>query len=247
MKHDENISTNGDDQNNNNANKVKHKSNTEEYSLLVSNITEVGLVNNLSKVNTIILHPDGDVALQKLGYYEQGKNDASGGVSLFCDASDGIRGTFIRGTGVSQKTINRPVALLNMFIASTGSKLASMLQRFHETRSQDGVYGRVFFTWCPGISELPDAKSKCFTNIPSFSHFAYAVGTLFTNEFEFLYSAHESDFMAMNTQGKYPSKARLLYQKNKTIYVFKIISSLKILFNIFFAFLSKSSVFFFLL
>ncbi|CAF3403835.1 unnamed protein product [Rotaria sp. Silwood1] len=66
--------------------------------MIVSTCTEVGLINNLSKINTILLHPDGDVALSKLGYYEQGKNETSGGISLFCDASDGIRGVYNRGT-----------------------------------------------------------------------------------------------------------------------------------------------------
>jgi hypothetical protein len=205
-----NSSISNDDNDNNNINKIKNKSNTEEYSLVVSNITEVGLVNNLSKVNTMLLHSDGDVALNKLGYYEQGKNETSAGVSLFCDASDGIRGGFIRGTGVSQIQINRRVALFNMFIASTGTKIASMLQRFHETMVQDGVYGRVFFTWCPSISELPKTKSKCFTNVASFSHFTYAVAYFFTNQFQFRYSANQSDFMELNTESMYLYKYRFL-------------------------------------
>jgi hypothetical protein len=183
-------------------NKIKNKSQIEEYSMVVSNITEVGLINNLSKVNTILLHGDGDVALGKLGYYEQGKNETSAGVSLFCDATDGIRDGFIRGTGVSQLKINRPVALFNMFIASTGTKTAYMLQRFHEAMIQDGVFGRVFFTWCRSISELPTTKPKCFTNIPSFAHFAHSVAYLFTNQFQFRYSAHASDFLDINTERK---------------------------------------------
>jgi hypothetical protein len=202
----ENDNINNHDNDHDNTNKIKNKSNVEEYSLVVSNITEVGLINNLSKINTVLLHSDGDVALNKLGYYEQGKNETSAGVSLFCDASDGIRDGFIRGTGVSQIKINRPVALFNMFIASTGTKIAYMLQRFHETLVQDGVYGRVFFTWCPSICELPKAKSKCFTNVASFSHFACAVAHFFINQFQFRYSTHESDFMETNTESKYPFK-----------------------------------------
>jgi hypothetical protein len=187
---------------NNNVNKMKNKSYTEEYSMIISNTTEVGLLNNLSKINTMLLHSDGDVALQKLGYYDQGKNETSAGVSLFCDASDGIFGGFLRGTGVSQLKINRPVALFNMFIASTGTKTAHMLQRFYETKEQDGVYGRVFFTWCPSINELPKAKTTSFTNVASFSHFAYAAAELFTNEFQFRYLAHKSDFVKKNTESK---------------------------------------------
>jgi hypothetical protein len=174
--------------------------------LVVSNITEVGLLANLSKINTILLHSDGDVALNKLGYYEQGKNETSAGVSLFCDASDGIRSGFIRGTGVSQIKVNRPVALFNMFVASTGTKLALMLQRFYETRYQDGVFGRVFFTWCPSITELPKIKSKCFTNIPSFSHFANSVAYFFINQFQFRYTANKSDLIQINMECKCLSK-----------------------------------------
>ena len=187
---------------NSNTNRSKSKSNSEEYSMLVSNITEVGLIYNLSKINTMLLHSDGDVALNKLGYYEQGRNETSAGVSLFCDASDGIQGGFIRGTGVSQVKINRPIALFNMFIASTGTKITHMLQRFFDTKEQDGVFGRVFFTWCPSVSDLPKAKTKSFTNIASFSHFAYAVSYLFTNQFQFRYLADETDFVEQNTESK---------------------------------------------
>lgn len=189
-----------DDENNNN--KTKKKINNEEYSMVMSNATEVGLLNNLAKVNTVLLHADGDVALNKLGYYDQGKNETSAGVSLFCDASDGIFGGFIRGTGVSQVKIDRPVALLNMLIASTGSKLAYMLQRFYDTKDQDGVYGRVFFTWCQSISELPKAKTISFTNVPSFSHFAYAAAQFFVNQFEFRHLANKSDIITTNNDCK---------------------------------------------
>ena len=182
--------------------KKRKKSNDDEYSMLVSNITEVGLINNLSKVNTILLHADGDVALSKLGYYEQGKNETSGGVSLFCEASDGIYGGFVRGTGISRLQISRPIALFNMFIASTGTKIAQMLQRYHETKEQDGVYGRVFFTWCPSVCDLPRVKTQSFTNIASFSHFAYAVSYLFTNQFQFRYLAHASDFDTEHKDGE---------------------------------------------
>lgn len=171
--------------------------------MVVSNVTEVGLINNLSKINTMLLHSDGDVALHKLGYYEQGKHETSAGISLFCDASDGLRSGFIRGTGVSQVKINRPVALFNMFIASTGTKIVHMLQKFHETLVQDGVYGRVFYTWCPSITELPQPKSTGFTNIASFSHFAYAVGCFFDNRFQFRHSTNRSDFAKSNTGRTY--------------------------------------------
>ncbi|CAF3871582.1 unnamed protein product [Rotaria sp. Silwood1] len=181
---------------------------------MVSNITEVGLINNLSKINTTLLHSDGDVALNKFGYYDQGRNETAAGVSLFCDASDGIRGGFIRATGISQIIINRPVALLNIFIASTGTKMANMLQRFYELRIQDGIFGRVFFTWCPSISELPMAKPKCYTNVASFSHFANSVAHLFINEFQFRYSAHESDFMNINTE-HLEDEERLMQEREK--------------------------------
>jgi hypothetical protein len=46
---------------------TKTKSNLNGYALVVSNMTEVGLLNNLAKVNTMLLHTDGDVALNKLG------------------------------------------------------------------------------------------------------------------------------------------------------------------------------------
>jgi hypothetical protein len=190
------------DGDNNNMNKMKNKSNTENYSMVMSTSTEVGLLNNLSNVNTILLHADGDVALNKLGYYEQGRNETSAGVSLFCDASDAIFGGYIRGTGVSQVIIDRPVALFSMFVASTGTKLAHMIQRFYDTKEQDGVYGRVFFTWCQGITELPKAKTISFTNIASFSHFACAAARLFTNEFEFRHSAHKSDIAKKITESK---------------------------------------------
>ncbi|CAF3923142.1 unnamed protein product [Rotaria sp. Silwood1] len=195
-------------------NKNKNKSYAQEYSLMVSNITEVGLINNLSKINTTLLHSDGDVALNKFGYYDQGRNETAAGVSLFCDASDGIRGGFIRATGISQIIINRPVALLNIFIASTGTKMANMLQRFYELRIQDGIFGRVFFTWCPSISELPMAKPKCYTNVASFSHFANSVAHLFINEFQFRYSAHESDFMNINTE-HLEDEERLMQEREK--------------------------------
>ncbi|CAF4818491.1 unnamed protein product [Rotaria socialis] len=198
----------------NNDNKTKKKLKNEEYSMVMSNATEVGLLNNLAKVNTILLHADGDAALNKLGYYDQGKNETSAGVSLFCDASDGIFGGFIRGTGVSQVKIDRPVALLNMLIASTGSKLASMLQRFYDTKDQDGVYGRVFFTWCQSISELPMAKTISFTNVPSFSHFAYAVAQFFVNQFEFRHLANKSDTITTNND-YIRGEERLIQERDK--------------------------------
>jgi hypothetical protein len=201
----ENLNTETDDNYNNNKTN-KSKSQALEYSLVVSNVTEVGLTYNLSKINTILLHSDGDVALNQLGYYEQGKNETSGGVSLFCDASDGIRGGFIRGTGVSQIKMDRPIALFNMFIASTGTKIALMLQRFYDTRNQDGVFGRVFYTWCPSVDELPKIKSKCFTNIPSFSHFSHAVACFFVHQYQFRHTANASDIEEVNTERKYFSK-----------------------------------------
>ncbi|UJR38901.1 hypothetical protein I4U23_031569 [Adineta vaga] len=191
---------NDDNDQNIHMEKNKNKSQEPEYSLVVSNTTEVALLTNLAKINTILLHSDGDVALGKLGYYEQGKNETSGGVSLFCDASDGIRGGFIRGTGVLQIKINRPVALFNMFVASTGTKLTSMLQRFHETRIQDGVFGRVFFTWCQSINELPKMKSKSFTHIPSFPHFAHSVTYFFKNQLQFRYMADKADVAEINSE-----------------------------------------------
>ncbi|UJR24352.1 hypothetical protein I4U23_005729 [Adineta vaga] len=197
----QNLNNENDDNDRNiHLEKNKNKSQELEYSLVVSNTTEVALLTNLAKINTILLHSDGDVALGKLGYYEQGKNETSDGVSLFCDASDGIRGGFIRGTGVSQIKINRPVALFNMFVASTGTKLTSMLQRFHETRIQDGVFARVFFTWCQSINELPKIKSKSFTHIPSFSHFAHSVAYFFNNQFQFRYMANKSDVSEINSE-----------------------------------------------
>ncbi|CAF4236850.1 unnamed protein product, partial [Adineta steineri] len=39
--------------------------------------------------NTLLLPSDGDVALSKLGYYDQERNETSASVSLFCDAFDG--------------------------------------------------------------------------------------------------------------------------------------------------------------
>jgi hypothetical protein len=184
------------------SDKKQKVSHDDEYSMLVSNITEVGLIKNLSKVDTMLLHADDDVALHKLGYYEQGRNETSGGVSLFCDASDGMYGGFVRGTGVTQLKINRPVALFNMFIASTGTKMASMIQRYYETKEQDGVYGRVFFTWCPSVSDLPRAKTQSYTNIASLSHFAYATASLFQNQYEFRYLAHNSDFRSKHKESK---------------------------------------------
>ncbi|CAF1144748.1 unnamed protein product [Adineta steineri] len=130
-------------------------------------------------INTLLLPSDGDVALSKLGYYDQGRNEISAGVSLFCDAFDGIFKGFIRGTGVSQMKIDCPLALFNMFVASIAIKTAHMLQRFYETNEQDGVYGRVFFTWCPTLTELPPCKTVSFTNIASFLHFTVSVSTFF--------------------------------------------------------------------
>lgn len=191
-----------DDGFNETTEKNKKYQSTSEYSMLVSNCTEIALLQNLSKVDTMLLHSDGDVALSKLGYYEQGKSETSGGVSLFCEAFDGLRAGYCRGTGVSRLKIERPIALLNFFIASTGNKLVQMLQRFHDYKEQDGVYGRVFFTWCPSISELPKAKGKSFTNIPSYSHFAHAAASLFTNKFKFRYQVHQSDIVENDREGK---------------------------------------------
>lgn len=199
--------TNVDTIDNSTVSKNKSKPNPNEYSLLVSNITEVGLVNNLAKVNTLLLHADGDVALNKLGYYDQGKNESSAGVSLFCDASDGLRYGFIRGTGVSQVKIERPIALFNMFIASTGTKLATMLQRFHEKYEQDGVFGRVYFTWSPTITELSRTKLTRYTNIASFTHFACSAAKLFENRFEFRYDAHMSDIESLDIKCKWPGRS----------------------------------------
>ncbi|CAF4425731.1 unnamed protein product, partial [Adineta steineri] len=109
--------------------------------------------------NTLLLHSDDDVALSKLGYYDQGRNETSAGVSLSCDAFDGICKGFIRETGVSQIETDSPVALFNLYVASTAIKTAHMLQRFYETNEQDGVFGRVFFTWCPTLTELPPCKT----------------------------------------------------------------------------------------
>jgi hypothetical protein len=195
----------GADNTDNSDNNNKNKKNTcsEEYSMVVSNVTEIALLLNLSKINTILLHSDGDVALNKLGYYEQGKNETSAGISLFCEASDGIRGGFIRATGVSQIKMNREIALFSMFVASTGSKMAYTLQRFHESRTQDGVCGRVFYTWCSSVPELPETKSKSFTNIASFAHFAISAAYLFVNQFQFRYSAAKSDFEENIIQSRY--------------------------------------------
>ncbi|CAF1182285.1 unnamed protein product [Adineta ricciae] len=197
-----------------NTNKTKHKSIATGYSMVVSNATEVALLNNLTKVNTILLHSDGDVALNKLGYYDQGKNETSAGVSLFCDASDGLFKGFIRGTGVSQVKINRPVALLNMFVASTGTKMAHMLQRFHETKGQDGVFGRVFFTWCPSLVELPPSKTTSFTNIASFPHFPVSAATFFINAFELRHSTNKSDYVRKTSQGL-QEEERLMQERVK--------------------------------
>ena len=62
-----------------------------DYSMVISNCTKVALIQNLSKVNIILLNSDGDIALWKLGYYDQGKGESSAGVSLFCDSFDGLR------------------------------------------------------------------------------------------------------------------------------------------------------------
>ncbi|CAF3428377.1 unnamed protein product [Rotaria sp. Silwood1] len=194
--------------------KIESKHNVQEYSMIVSTCTEVGLINNLSKINTILLHPDGDVALSKLGYYEQGKNETSGGISLFCDASDGIRGVYNRGTGISQIKIARPVALLNMYVASTGTKVAQMLQKFYEDKQQDGVYGRVFYTWCRSISDLPNNRTKSFINIPSYSHFSCAAALLFSNKFEFRYLLDKSDLVHSETDNS-EFEDRLLEERQK--------------------------------
>ncbi|CAF1231589.1 unnamed protein product [Adineta steineri] len=162
----------------------------------------------------MLLHPDGDGSLKKLGYYDQGKPEAASGVSLFCDASDGIRCGYIRGTGVSQLKITRPVALMNMFIASTGCKFSSMLQHFHESKEQDGVYGRIFFTWCRSIDELPIERATSFTNVPSYCHFAYAVATLFNYNFEFRHLRHKSDCTDVNIEN-FEVEQRLLDELQK--------------------------------
>ncbi|CAF1501841.1 unnamed protein product [Adineta ricciae] len=205
-----NIVTNG----NQNQPKSKTKSNEMDYNLVLSNVTEVGLVMNLSKINTLLLHGDGDVALQKLGYYEQGKNETAAGISLFCEASDGIRSGFIRGTGVSSIKIGRPVALMSTFIASTGTKMAPMLQRLHETPFQDGVFGRMFYTWCESVTDLPKARSSSYTNIASFSHFAYAVACLFEHVLQFRYSAHPNDFSDANEE-RLDYEERLVLEREK--------------------------------
>lgn len=150
----------------------------------------------------MLLHADGDVALHKLGNYEQGRSKTSGGVSLFCDASDGMYGGFMRETGVSQLKINRPVALFSMFIGKDRKKLASMIQRYYETKEQDGVYGRVFFTWCPNVLDLPRAKTQSYTNIASLLHFTYATASLFQNKYEFRYLANNSDFHNEHKESK---------------------------------------------
>jgi hypothetical protein len=38
-------------------------------------------MNNLLKLNTTLLHSDGDITLNKLDYYEQGKNETSARIS----------------------------------------------------------------------------------------------------------------------------------------------------------------------
>ncbi|CAF1026318.1 unnamed protein product [Adineta steineri] len=91
-------------------------------------------------INTLLLPSDDDVALGKLGYHDQGRNETSAGVSLSCDAFDGICKGFIRGASVSQMKTSRPLALFNLFVASTAMKTAHMLQRFYETNEQDGVW-----------------------------------------------------------------------------------------------------------
>jgi hypothetical protein len=194
---------NSNDDNDTNTKTMKGKTTMNDFSMVISNATEVGLLSNLARVNTMLLHADGDVSLTKLGYYEQGRNETAAGVSLFCDASDGLRKGFIRGTGISQLTIDRPVALLSMFVASTGTKLAHMLQRFHETKEQDGVFGRVFFTWCRTVVELPLGKIMSFTNVASFSHFACATAMFFENQFEFRHSADGTDFSDRVSESTY--------------------------------------------
>ncbi|CAF1382874.1 unnamed protein product [Adineta steineri] len=69
-----------------------------------------------------------DAALSKLGYYDQGRNETSAGVSLFCDALDDLFKGFIRGTGVPQMKTDCPLALFSMFVASTAIETAHMLK-----------------------------------------------------------------------------------------------------------------------
>ncbi|CAF3123060.1 unnamed protein product [Rotaria socialis] len=101
-----------------------------------------------------------------------------------------------------------------MSIASTKAKMASMIQRYYETKEPYGVYGRVFFTWCSSVSDLPLAKTQSYTNIASLSHFAYATAGLFQNQYEFRYLAHTSDFHNKHKE-KFDREPRLIEELEK--------------------------------
>jgi len=147
--------------------KLKTKSNPEEYSMVVSNITEVGWFHNpvasfrwrYTKEST------------RLSWTRQ-KWNISRFYSLSCNASDGIYATFIRGTSISQIKMDRPAALSNMFKARTETKSSYMLQQFYETMRLDGVFGCIFFLCCPNISDLSIAETKYLKNATSLPHLA---------------------------------------------------------------------------
>lgn len=110
------------------------------WAMLVSTITEAALSQYLAHSDITLLNQDGDQALKQLNYYDQG----NAGTAVFCWAIDGCQSGQSRTTSVERITnqLAEP-SKLSVFIASTGSRFTPTLQKFHEEKVNDGVFGRV--------------------------------------------------------------------------------------------------------
>jgi hypothetical protein len=119
---------------------IKKTSKRTPWTMLVATITEAALSQYLAHSDITLINQDGDQALKQLNYYDQ----ASAGTAVFCWSIDGSQPGQSRTTGVERITNRLPEpSKLSLFVASTGSKFGPALQKIHEEKVNDGVFGRV--------------------------------------------------------------------------------------------------------
>ncbi|CAF2843321.1 unnamed protein product [Rotaria sp. Silwood2] len=171
------------------------KQKIESWSFLASSMTEAALSKTTNFTDAMVVNPDGDSALKNFSYYEPNTNGSAQGVSCFCNSFDGIEPGSGRVTGVelSMNDRVRP-SKLTMYIASTGRKLAIPLMKMANEGGNDGIYGRVWYTYTNTVYELPDVLIEKQVSLPNLTHIAIACHQLFQSRtIEFRYGLFRSD------------------------------------------------------
>ncbi len=174
----------------------KKKQKIDSWSFLVSSITEAALSKYTNYTDVMLINPDGDNALKLLSYYEPNTVNGAPGVSWFCNAYDGIEPGTNRVTGVesSSNERDRP-SKMSIYVASTGKKLSIPIMKMVEETSNDGVHGRVWYTYNNTVRRLPDILIQKQVSLPNFSHIALGCHSFFQNRIiEFRYGLYRSDF-----------------------------------------------------